>query len=261
MKKIIIRLVGALCILAAVAMMFLTTWVQIEDVKRQDMRQLRTQLTDDLAVAEETMLACRESYKEDLKEYGLPTTSGKIKSRFRDTEALIKELVNTDISFHEVLWITKEVPTYIKDTEALLELPELAEMLIRTDKSAEFMIDVESVEETIEAVADFKAIFVIVFYFFVLLIALAVVSAVTHMLNKGRWVKYIFLVLLAAIVAGVCVGIPVVSEMILSEVYLTSALEGMSLRVTIMPYLTVALMLIPVVLDIIFERKRKKAEA
>lgn len=261
MKKIIIRLVGALCILATVAMMFLTTWVQIEDVKRQDLRQLRTQFTEDLAVAEETMQACREVYKEDLREYGLPTTSSKIKSRFRDTEALIKELVNPDISFNEVLWITKEIPAYIKDTEALLEIPELAEMLIRTDKSAEFMIDVESVEETIEAVAPFRVLFIIAFYIFILLIALACLSAITHMLNKGRWVKYIFLVLLAAIVAGVCVGIPVVSKDVLGEAYLISALADMSLRVTIMPYLTLALMLVPVVLDIIFERKTKKAEA
>lgn len=261
MKKYMIRFVGALCILAAVAVMFLTSWVQIKDVKRQDLRQLRTQLTEDLAVSEETMLSYREFYKEDLKEYGLPTTSGRVKSYYRKTESLIKELVDTEVSFNEVLWIAKEMPGYITDTEALLEIPELAEKLIRTDESAEYIIDVESMEETVEAVAPFKAIFIVVVGLFVTVIALACLAAITHMLNKGRWVKYIFLVLLAAAVVGICVGVPVVSETVLSEVYLMSALENMSLRVTIMPYLSLALAFVPVVLDIIFERKPKKAAA
>ena len=261
MKKIIIRLIGSLCILGALAVLLLTTWVELDGASRKELRELRNQLQEDLAMAEEKMqyYSDMEMFDEELKEYGLPRSPSKIKSRFKDTEALIKELVNTEISFGEILWVAKEAPGYIEDTEALLEIPALAEKLIQTGASVEYEIDVESMEETIDSVADFKAIFVIVVGFFIILMALALVSAVTHMLNKVRWVKYIFLVLLVAIVVGVCVGVPMLTDVIHDELYLTSAFEDMSLQVTVMPYFAAALMLVPVVLDIIFERKKKAA--
>lgn len=264
MKKYIIRTIGALCILAAVAMMFLTSWVQIDGVKRGDMRDLRNGFLDDLAIAEEKMLYDIEidSVKDDLRDNGLPTTPSKVKGRFKETKQLLEELLNTDVSFNEVLWVAKEMPGYMEDTEALLEIPYIAEDLIQTSGNDEFEITAESMEQTLDETEDFKIIFIAVVGVFILLIALAVASAVTHMLNKVRWIKYIFLFLLVAMVVGVCVGVPMASELIHNESeFIPSVFEDLSLRATIMPYLTAALMLVPVVLDIIFERKKKAAVA
>lgn len=261
-QKILIRFVGSLCILGALAVLLMTTWVQIEGVKNRDLKDMRNQLTADLETAQEKMLYYSETemFDEDLKEYGLPRTPSKIKARFKTTEALIKELLNTDISFYEILWVSKEAPAYIDDTVAVLEIPLLAKNLIQTSDT-EFEITPESLEETMDSVADFKAIFIIVFAFFIILMVLALVAAVTHMLNKVRWIKYIFLAFVVLFVVGVCVGVPMAADIIHDEVYMTPEFKDLSLRVTIMPYIAAALMLVPIVLDIVFERKFKKIQA
>ena len=201
MKKYLIRVAGAVCILASVAMMFLTSWVKLDGVKRSDMRDLRNGFLDDLAIAEEKMLYYIEndSIKDDLRDNGLPTTPSKVKGRFKETKQLLEELLNTDVSFNEVLWVAKEMPSYMEDTEALLEIPYMAEELIQTSGNDEFEITAESMEQTLDETEDFKIIFIAVVGVFILLIALAVASAVTHMLNKVRWIKYIFLFLLVII--------------------------------------------------------------
>lgn len=263
MKKYLIRLIGSLCILGALAILLMTTWVQVEGIKNRDLKNIRNQLTADLELAQEKMLCYSEMemFEEDLKEYGLPRTPSKIKGRFKETENLVKELLNTDVSFYEVLWVAKEAPAYIADTQDLLEIPALADSLIQTGEDADFEITPESLEDTMDSVSGFKVIFVLVFAFFIFLMALALAAAVTHMLNKVRWIKYIFLVFLVLFVVGVCVGVPMAADIIHDEVYMPPEFADLSLRVTIMPYLAAALMLVPIVLDIIFERKFKKIQA
>ena len=70
MKKLLIRLAGSVCILAAVATIILTTWVQIGNVSRKDMRSLRKELSAHLEIAESNLTEAitYEEYKDDLKD-------------------------------------------------------------------------------------------------------------------------------------------------------------------------------------------------
>lgn len=45
MKKFLIRFIGALCILGAVAALFMPAWLKIEGVKHSEMRDLRSDIT------------------------------------------------------------------------------------------------------------------------------------------------------------------------------------------------------------------------
>jgi hypothetical protein len=65
---------------------------------------------------------------------------------------------------------------------------------------------------------------------------------------------------LTILVVGFCVAAPLVSDLIVDSAVNIPALEDLVLTITVTPFISVVLAIVPVVLDIIFERKNKKME-
>lgn len=262
MKKLLIRLAGALFILASLAALILPTCIKVEEVSKKDFRECREEVTADLQTIENRLVAGLEwnnsPLKDDLKDNDLPSTKSSIKKRMKDAESLAKELVNPELSLKEVLSITGKAPKYIKDTENFLDTTYCADYVFEVSE----LMAYEHIEDAVDGISSLRGVFVVITAFFVIFAALGVASAVTHCFNKVRYLKYIFLVFLILIVVGMSVAVPALNDVLQDEVELERRFQDMTLRVTVMPYISVALMIIPVVLDIIFERKNKmKVEA
>ena len=90
MKKYVIRIVGALCILSAMALLFLLPCVQLDGVSRKELRTMREDVTGVLEQGAESLYAWLDSdMKDDLKDYDLPSTKAGIKKRFREAKVTI----------------------------------------------------------------------------------------------------------------------------------------------------------------------------
>lgn len=258
MKKILIRILGALFILGAVFIMFSTPWVKVDGIKRSEIKDLREVIDEDLNTTQETILYLveDEDFKDDMKDYDLPVSKAKIKERIKTTRTLSKNLLDMEISLQDLTTMSFQLPGLIRDTDNLLSTEYVADIVI-TDSQ---LMEQEDLEDLVESVEDFSLIFYLMGVLIIILVVLGVASAVTHCLNGGRFIKYIYLVFIVMLVVGLCVTLPMISEIIQSEDTFIEALEDMSLVVTPMPFIAVALMIVPIVLDIIFERKNKKME-
>lgn len=258
MKKILIRIVGSLCILASLAVLFLVPSVKLEDVSRKDLRTYRKTLTGDLELVQETLLYTLSDYlskddlQDDLQDCDLPSSKTQIKNRFSETKNLLTKLLDEEISLKELMDLSMKAPRYIDDTENLLETNYAAELIFETSE----IVYIEDVEDVIEVADDLKMLFWGILIFFFSVIAFGVVAAVTHSLPWLRFIKYFFLFMLVLTVVIISVGVPLLNELIQDEFTLAEELEDMTLAASILPYTAILLAIVPVVLDIIFERKK-----
>lgn len=81
MKKIIMRIIGAVCILASLVVMLVPSWITIDNVSRSDFREFRTDTLDDLENIKNEFMGYyeyNEEIKEELENNDLPYTKGKI---------------------------------------------------------------------------------------------------------------------------------------------------------------------------------------
>ena len=280
-KKYLIRIVGALCILGVLALMIMPSWIKLDGISRRDMRDTRTDIlgiTERVRVAYLDYADASDDNEEHLEDYDLPTTRGKIKSRFNDIDDLAKELLDDQISLKEVFMLSVKAPGLMKDANNFLEsdLSPLAcnyiasyilmdgskavydtyedEVYEHIDKEAAYLQ--EEATNIMDTVEDYSLLAYIPAVVLILIAILFVASAATHICNKGRWLKYLALVILVAMVVGSCVALPMASEMI-SDMAVDTPLSDLTLKITVFPFLALALMIAPIVLDIIFEKKKK----
>lgn len=283
-KKYLIRIVGALCILGAAALMFMPAWLQIKDIPRRDLRDLREDVSGICtAVSDRFIMNANrdDDFKEELKDYGLPYTRGKINSRFATIEDLAKSILDCDISLQELLVLGIEAPGLIKDATNMIDSRDVSAVFYGStvqyilfegtqaitedyDDNIENQIIEENIEnlenateDVVEVLSDISFLFAVLAGVLILILALAVASAITHVCNKTRWLKYIFLTVLVLLVVGSCLAVPMASEMIAGSVDAASAYADVSLRMTATPFISVALMIVPIILDIVYERKKK----
>lgn len=283
-KKYLIRIVGALCILGAAALMFMPAWLQIKDIPRRDLRDLREDVSGICtAVSDRFIMNANrdDDFKEELKDYGLPYTRGKINSRFATIEDLAKSILDCDISLQELLVLGIEAPGLIKDATNMIDSRDVSAVFYEStvqyilfegtqaitedyDDDIENQIIEENIEnlenateDVVEVLSDISFLFAVLAGVLILILALAVASAITHVCNKTRWLKYIFLTVLVLLVVGSCLAVPMASEMIAGSMDAASAYADVSLRMTATPFISVALMIVPIILDIVYERKKK----
>lgn len=279
-KKYLIRVAGALCILGALALMFLSSWVTIDGVDRRDLRDLRKDTETILENASDRFtryIEYDDDFKEELEDNDLPHTRASIRSRFKEISALASELMNDTVSLKEIFTLAAKAPGLITDAENLLE-SDCADVYFRLaaehtwanaanqydDLEINYDETIDSIvvqledqaEDTVEIASDLSFAFIALIAVLVIIIALGVVAAITHILNKGRWVKYLFLAILLLMVIGSCVAFPMVSEILADNLENTPALEDIELKIGVAPFIAVALAIAPIVLDIIFERKK-----
>ena len=259
MKKILIRILGALFLLGAVFIMFATPWLQINDIKKKDLREFRELINAELDMTQETlteMVEYDEDYEYDLKDNDLPSQKGAIKRRIKDVRSLMESLLDAKISLQDVTLLSFKAPGLIEDTDNFLATEYAAEVIFEQSE----LVVAEDVEDPLDSVGDFAMVFYLVGACVVLLVVLGVVSAVCHCLNKARFIKYIYIAFMVLLVVGLCVALPMISDIIQNEGTLTEGAEDVTIGITAMPFIAVVLTFVPVVLDIIFERKNKKTE-
>lgn len=279
MKKYLIRIIGSVCILAAVAVLFMPAWLEIEGLKRSELRELRSDISGMVESVGDTfadMASYSDDFKDELKDNDLPHTRSSIRKRFGEIEDLTEQLLDEKVSMYELLVLSTKAPGVVRDLENILDssvsnafINCLTESIVEDAReenpdayySEENIRNFENrlqsdLEDGIEAVSAVSSIvFTVLAAVLFLILALAVASAATHICNKGRWVKYFLLALMVVIVAVGAVCLPMVSDLI-EEADLGDPFEDLSLQMTVMPYIALVLMLAPVVLDIIFERKK-----
>lgn len=278
MKKYIIRIIGALCILGAITLLFMSPFMEITGVKRSDMRELRED-TEELLEGVSQMIQDRVSYDEDfeddLKDNDFPYKKSAIKKRFKEVEGLATELLNDKISIYELAVIAAKAPGIVKDVGNLLNtdggdyvisaITQNAMEKVREENPDAYFDDEDILEykknmkaDAEDAVALLSALsiaFIGLVVLLALIVLLAVISAVTHVCNKKRGLKYVVLVIMLILVIGGTVAGPLVSKL----VDLQKPFDDAGLQMAIMPYVALVLMFVPVVLDIIFERKNKNS--
>lgn len=280
-KKYLIRIIGALCILGAAALMFMPGWIQVEDLDRRELRNYRSDLEGICSEVSDAFVAGLddEDFKDELKDCDLPYTRSKLKARFKEIEELGSELLNDTVSLQELLVLSVKVPGLLKDAENLLDsncssafFYSYAHYILFEGSNAvldpygydnEIVIDIidqleESAQTIVDEVSEYSYVFVLVTGVMILILALAVISAITHVCNKGRWVKYLFLTILVLLVAGTCVALSMASDMLVDALAEVPLFADMSVNMANTPFVAVGVMFIPVVLDIIFERKKKQ---
>ena len=279
-KKYLIRIVGSLCILGALAMMFVPSWVNIKDIDRRDLRNLRTDATNiNSAVVDALCIYAQneDDFKDELKDYDLPYTRSSIKSRGKEIAKLTDELLNDSVSLKELLVLSVKAPGLIKDAENLVDCHEAAETVFSTTASYVLLEgtqaqntseisskQIQSAADTLETttqdmideIAPVASLTVLLAVVLILILALGAAAAVTHICNKVRWLKYIFAVLLVCLVVGSCVAFPMVTDM-LSDFVVDSAFEDMTLQIAVAPFIAVVLAIVPIVLDITCENKKR----
>ena len=258
MKKILIRIVGSLCIIASLAIIFFAPICTIEDVSRKDIRNFRQAMTKDLETVQDAVLReikMFDKYKEELKDLDLPHTRSRIKQRFSQAEVVVSNLCDHNVSLQEAFIISTKAPRLISDTEKLFESTFCTTRIFKASNR----VDADDAQDFVDAIAEYTWVFTVIICSVLFFVVLGIASAVTHSLNKVRFPKYIYLGLLLVLVVGLCVCMPMVNYLIQDALVLPNEIEDMVLQVSIFPFISLALAFVPMVLDIIFERKKAKA--
>lgn len=278
MKKYLIRVIGALCILGAVALMFMPAWVKLDGVKKSELRDVREDITGALGEVSDYIQyrLDDDDFKDDLKDNDLPYKTKTVKKQYKDMDNLCKSVLDGDISMQELLTLSAKIPGVVTDLENILELEaadsifyQAARYIVRYGNDP--MINPGEVDyynagvvarTAVEDLTNDAEMVPLICYgltaVLVLVLALGVLGAVLHVCNKGRWVKYLFFALLLALVVGSLLAFPMVNEALGETAFLSKDMQDLELKMTVTPILAVALMFVPIVLDISFERKFKK---
>jgi predicted tellurium resistance membrane protein TerC len=277
-KKYIIRIIGALCILGAITLLFMSPFMEITGVKRADMREFREdteKLLEGVSQTIQDRVSYDEDFEDDLKDNNFPSKKSAIKKRFKEVEELATELLNDKISIHELAVISAKAPGIVKDVGNLLNtkggdyvinaITQNAMEQVREENPDAYFGDEEireykknmqaDAEDAVALLSALSIAFIGLAVLLALIVLLAVISAVTHVCNKKRGLKYVVLVIMLILVIGGTVAGPLVSNL----VELQKPFDDAGLQMAIMPYVALALMFVPIVLDIIFERKNKNS--
>lgn len=281
-KKYLMRAIGTLCILGSLVLIFMTGFIQIDGVRGRDWRKFRENTEDMCEIVEDSFLRNLENsdiFEDELEDCDLPHTRSKLKALFKDVDAMSDTITSEKYALKDVLVLSCKAPKLINSLEGITDSnivsrtfftaiashvveQQSREGIIECSPYDEEVINataemyMDSSEDTIELVSELSPVFLGLAAALIVFIALGLISAITHMFNKGRWVKYLFLVLMISLVVGFAIAAPTISAMITDNMMNTSNLKDMVLKVTLTPYIALALAIVPVVLDIIFERKK-----
>ena len=283
-KKYLIRIIGALCILGAMAVLFMPGSIRLDGIKRRDLRIIRNDLRGQYAAGiDNTILfANQDESQDELRDCGFPHTKAKLKARSKEVTGMIDELLDGSVSMKELLIASCKAPGFLEEMQNLLESDYCSSVFfhgasyyaltegsqanyrpgehVESSKVTKHAEKFEKItQDAIDEASEYTFVFSLLAGFLILLIVLAAASAATHICNKGRWLKYVLLAILVILVIGLCVALPVVSDILAEQTDMAMALEDLTLEITAAPFIAVALLLVPMVLDIIFERKKKLA--
>lgn len=273
-KTMLIRLVGALCIIGSVVMLFLSPWVQLDGLKRKEKSAVTDVLSEVYDGVEEgavTLVEDIDEISKALKKADLPYKEKAVKTMVRGITDPLKAVFDEGVSLQGIFslsWAFPEVAEWMGVT-----MDVMLDNAAAIGPAEEVTEVLEDIQDALETPVSIVRVVVIVF---LALAVLTLLSAVCHMCNRVRWVKYLLLVLVMALVIGSYVAVPIASDSMndaiedavdsLQESLNLPAevmaavltLENLELTMGLMPALGAVLLLVPVLLDIIFEGKRKR---
>lgn len=272
-KTYLIRCIGALCILGAVATLFFPAWIQIDGIRRKDFRTLQDSFTTVITAEEEFLLSNLDNWKEDLKDNDLPYKKTDLKNWLHDIQAILKDGLNDQISLKELTVLIWKAPGLLKDAENLTQTDHVLEEAVAfavscfypsseyTSRSIsrfeKFLID--SLEDATEYFGLIRLGCYCAIVLSVLLALFSVFAAVGHVCNKCRWGKYVLLGISVILTVGAFVALPMLTELLQDLFADVPYLEDIKLRVNLIPVISVILLLVPVILDIVTKATQKKA--
>lgn len=272
-KKYLLRVVGALCILAAAATLFFPGWIQIDGIRRKDFRQLQEKLDTIITTEEQFLLNNLDYFEEDLKDNDLPYKKSGVKAWFRDRGALTKDAMDDKLSLKELTVLIWNAPGLMKDGENLLETDDVLDEVIAHAVSLDYPASEYTASSirryqkdligNLEDAAEHFGLISICCYaamaISVLLGLLVVFAAAGHVCNKYRWGKFVLLAISLILAVGSYVGLPMVSSLLQDAFEGVKYLEDIRLRANLIPVISVALLVAPMVLDIVYNRMAKKS--
>ena len=284
-KKYLVRIIGALCILGALALIFMPACMSLDGVMGRDLRDLRKDVNNMTDEAKEAFLYELEDswnsevFEEELEDSDLPSRRSGVKAYFKEIDGLVDTALAGTYALKDVLVLSIKAPGLVEDMENLVDSSYVSKVFFgataeyvvyqeyykgNLDRYDEETVDsttqmyMDAAEDSVEVFSELTFIFTLVTGVLVLIIVIGVASAVGQIFDKTRWIKYLFLVLLICLVTGFCIAGPLVTGVVEESMELVPAFEDMSLKVTATPFMALVLAIVPVVLDIIFERKKNK---
>lgn len=287
MKKYAIRIIGSLCILGALALMFLTPWINIDGLRGKEFREFKQKNEDTLELMESELLSAiqDDDFKDDLRDAKLPYNKSGIKNKIEEINDLLDTLYAGSISFYDLAILSVKAPALITDMNDLVQTdflydssvmehiamnnlnlewdyyyecyvnPDTDEMYSASSVAKHVNELTANTEDNIATLKSYNAVFYSTLFLMGLIALLAVIAAVTNVLNRGRGIKYVFAVLLILLVVGTCVGLPMLNTALYQTGEAMPILEEVTLSITVMPFLAAALSVTSLVLDAFSERK------
>lgn len=254
MKENILKIVSAVCIIVSLILLFLPASVELGGIKKSELRQYRKDTITDLDSVKEHVIGLysNDLFVEDMEDNDLPRTKGSAKKKFRETEKILNSMLDGKISVLDIVALSAKAPRYIKDTENLLE----AEFGINIISYSENMSYIE-LTDIIDSVTGYKFLFLIVAGFFIIFALFGILAAVLPIFNKLNILKWLYLAILILIVAAICVIMFLISPNLTDMFNLVGDMRDMTLKVGILPFVSIVLTIGSIVLDIVVKRTKK----
>ena len=256
MKEKLIRSIGSVCIILSLLLMFLPGIIKFDGVSKADLRESRKIFLADIDNIESHILRNVKLIEEDLEDNDLPSSKSEVREYFNDMEDFVKVVLNDEISLKNVMTYSIKIPKFLSFGENLLNTAYAYDEVMDVAES----FSTEELETIVDEASSLNFIFYIIFAFFSFIIVLAVVGAITNVFNELTFLKYFYFALIIFITIVLAVCLPLISEAIADADMMAEGLEEMALRMSIIPYIALALNIVPIIIDIVLMVKNKKAK-
>jgi hypothetical protein len=252
-KTIIVRIVGVVCIVAALLVLMLPTSLKMDGVKSKAIKEMSRETEADLDAMQSRMLMKAYEYEDELEDNDLPTTQSGIKRMFKNAKSVVKGIVKSEYSLYGVYEVMGKLPKYVEDFGNLADLNDAQLSYIIGENEYMRKADIEDIDDVdneLELVAN------VVRGLFIAIAVLCVLAAISCAIGRLSAFKHLYFVVICAVV-GLVGGLVVVTSGGLTDVFtLPENFEDAMLNITATPFVAVALSFVPIVLDLIFKNKK-----
>ncbi len=252
-KTIIVRIVGVVCIVAALLVLMLPTSLKMDGVKSKAIKEMSRETEADLNAMQSRMLMKAYEYEDELEDNDLPTTQSGIKRMFKNAKSVVKGIVKSEYSLYGVYEVMGKLPKYVEDFGNLADLNDAQLSYIIGENEYMRKADIEDIDDVDN---ELGLVANVVRGLFIAIAVLCVLAAISCAIGRLSAFKYLYFVVMCAVV-GLVGSLVVVSSGGLTDAFtLPENFEDAMLNITAAPFVAVALSFVPIVLDLIFKNKK-----
>lgn len=255
LKTVIIRAIGALCIIAALLLLVLPVSVRIDGVKSKAFKEMRNESEEDFDKMCYRMIAMldQKGFEEELEDNDLPSTRSSIKKMFKNASSVVNGMITDEFSMYALFEVMGGLTKYVEEFGKLADIKSNYLNTIVEDNGYMKLRDFEDIDDADDEI---KLVATVVRVFFIVLAVICLAAVISRMFGRLAFFKYLFFILVCLIV-GLLIGVTIVaSSGLVDAFHLPEAFDDITVKMTAAPFIAMALALVPIVLDLIFKNKK-----